>query len=61
MVMDLSVSPVQSIGGSNFALVIMDVATRYAWSYFIPTKDAAAGKIDEWLLDEKKKGLTPKI
>jgi hypothetical protein len=59
VVMDLSVSPVQSIGGSNFALVIMDVATRYAWSYFIPTKDAAAGKIDEWLLDVKKKGITP--
>ena len=38
VVLDLAVSPVESTGGSNYCLVIMDVSTRYVWSYFLHSK-----------------------
>ncbi len=57
---DVLTSPTLSIGGSKYALVIVDAATRYLWVYFMKNKTESATKISEWLEWMKSHGIDAK-
>ena len=59
VLMDILVSPVQSMGGNSYALVIMDVDTRYTWIYFQKSKGEVETleNIKVWTKTVKRDGI----
>ena len=50
VVADIMHSPTSAIlSGSQFALVLMDVASRYTWVYTMKSKDDTISKFKDWL------------
>ena len=41
-----------SLYGNNYMMVIIDTKSKYAWDYYLKTKDEAYDKICEWLEHE---------
>ena len=41
-----------SIHGNYYQMAIIDVKTKYAWDYYLETKDQVYEKIQEWLEKE---------
>jgi len=50
-------SAVAHQSGSEYALVLMDVSTKYVWTYFMRSKDQTLDKIQEWLLELQALGV----
>ena len=59
IMLDLLVSPVVSTGGSSYALVILDCATRKSWVKFLQQKSDVVPKLREWLGDVRADGVKP--
>ena len=56
---DLLTSSVTSVGGSSFALVMVDRESRYLWSYPLRSKEAGVVKaaFDLWILRMRTEGI----
>ena len=59
ILLDLLVSPVESVGGNSYALVILDSATKMAWVKFLRRKSDTVEKMREWLGDVRAQGVRP--
>ena len=59
IMLDLLVSPVLSTGGSSYALVILDCATKKSWVKFLQQKNDVVSKLREWLGDVRADGIKP--
>ena len=59
VLMDLLASPVPSMGGSMFALVLVDADTKYSWIYFQKTKtdEETLKNIEHWTKIVRRDGI----